>query len=46
VSYPAIFAALDRLDYAAWIGCEYNPRAKTEDGLAWALPFGVLPSRR
>jgi hydroxypyruvate isomerase len=46
VSYPAIFAALDRLDYGAWIGCEYNPRAKTEDGLAWARPFGVLPSHR
>ncbi|HEY2230507.1 MAG TPA: 2-oxo-tetronate isomerase [Xanthobacteraceae bacterium] len=44
VSYPAIFAALDRLGYGAWIGCEYNPRAKTEDGLVWARPFGVLPS--
>jgi len=43
VSYPAIFAALDRLGYAGWIGCEYNPRAKTEDGLAWmrALPATV-----
>jgi hydroxypyruvate isomerase len=35
VSYRAIFAALDRLGYAGWIGCEYNPRARTEDGLAW-----------
>src|SRR5580692_2385563 len=41
VSYPAIFAALDRLGYGSWIGCEYNPRAKTEDGLAWMRPFGV-----
>jgi hydroxypyruvate isomerase len=41
VSYPAIFAALDRLGYGGWIGCEYNPRAKTEDGLAWMRPFGV-----
>jgi 2-dehydrotetronate isomerase len=41
VNYPAIFAALDRLGYEGWIGCEYNPRAKTEDGLAWARPFGV-----
>jgi 2-dehydrotetronate isomerase len=42
VSYPGIFAALDRLGYGGWIGCEYNPRAKTEDGLAWARPFGVF----
>src|SRR5258708_1666597 len=42
VGYPAIFAALDRLGYDGWIGCEYNPRAKTEDGLAWLRPFGVL----
>jgi hydroxypyruvate isomerase len=41
VNYPAIFAVLDRLGYAGWIGCEYNPRAKTEDGLAWMRPFGV-----
>jgi hydroxypyruvate isomerase len=41
VNYPAVFAALDRLGYGGWIGCEYNPRAKTEDGLAWMWPFGV-----
>ena len=39
VSYPAIFAALDRLGYAGWIGCEYNPLTKTQDGLAWMRPF-------
>jgi len=44
VNYPAIFAALDRLGYEAWIGCEYNPRAKTEDGLAWVRSFGVPPA--
>ena len=43
VNYPAIFAALDRLGYGGWIGCEYNPRARTEDGLGWARPFGVSP---
>jgi hydroxypyruvate isomerase len=41
VNYPAVFAALDRVGYGGWIGCEYNPRGKTEDGLAWARPFGV-----
>jgi hydroxypyruvate isomerase len=44
VNYPAIFATLDGLGYAGWIGCEYNPRARTEDGLGWARPFGVFPA--
>jgi hydroxypyruvate isomerase len=43
VNYPAIFAALDRLGYAGFVGAEYKPRAKTEDGLAWARPYGVVP---
>jgi 2-dehydrotetronate isomerase len=46
VSYPAIFEALDRLGYPGWISCEYNPRAGTEAGLAWARPFGLaLPKQ-
>jgi hydroxypyruvate isomerase len=43
VNYPEIFAALDRLGYEGWIGCEYRPRARTEDGLGWARPYGVAP---
>ena len=43
VNYPAIFAALDRSGYAGWVGCEYRPRTRTEDGLAWARPFGIVP---
>ncbi len=43
VNYPEIFAALDRLGYAGFIGCEYRPRGRTEDGLAWARPYGVVP---
>jgi 2-dehydrotetronate isomerase len=46
VSYPAIFAALDRLGYGGWIGCEYNPRARTEDGLAWMQPLRGRPPDR
>jgi hydroxypyruvate isomerase len=45
VNYPAIFDTLDRSGYAGWIGCEYRPRGRTEDGLAWARPFGVEPRR-
>ena len=41
VSYPAIFAALDRLGYEGWIGCEYRPRGRTEDGLGWASAYGM-----
>jgi hydroxypyruvate isomerase len=30
-----VFAALEALDYAGFIGCEYNPRAGTLEGLEW-----------
>lgn len=30
-----IFATLDRLGYAGWVGCEYRPRGNTLDGLGW-----------
>ena len=43
VNYPAIFSALDRLDYQGFVAAEYTPRARTEDGLAWARPHGVVP---
>ena len=44
LNYPFLFAELDRLGYAGFVGCEYNPRGKTTDGLAWFKPFaGVKP---
>jgi 2-dehydrotetronate isomerase len=43
INYPAIYAALDRIGYGGWVGCEYRPRAKTEDGLGWARAYGVVP---
>jgi len=43
VNYPGIFAALDRFGYGGWIGCEYRPRGRTEEGLSWAQPYGVMP---
>jgi len=43
INYPFIFAEVDRLGYAGWIGAEYRPRAGTEAGLAWAKPYGVTP---
>ncbi len=35
VSFPHLFAALDRLGYDGFVGCEYRPRGRTEDGLGW-----------
>ena len=45
VNYPAVFEAVDRLGYRGWIGAEYRPRGRTEDGLGWARAYGVVPSR-
>ncbi len=35
VNYRYLFALLDQLGYAGWVGCEYRPRGRTEDGLGW-----------
>lgn len=41
VNYPYLFALLDELGYAGWIGCEYRPAGATLDGLGWARPYGI-----
>ena len=44
LNYPFLFAELDRLGYEGFVGCEYNPRGKTVDGLGWFKPYaGVKP---
>ncbi len=43
INYPFVFAEVDRLGYDGWVGAEYRPRARTEDGLTWARPYGVVP---
>jgi len=35
LNYPYLFRLLDELGYDGWVGCEYRPRGKTEDGLGW-----------
>lgn len=35
INYPFLFAHLDRLGYDGWIGCEYKPKAGTQEGLGW-----------
>ncbi|MBJ7222115.1 MULTISPECIES: 2-oxo-tetronate isomerase [unclassified Brenneria] len=39
INYPFLFATLDDVNYSGWIGCEYNPRGKTEAGLSWVKPW-------
>jgi hydroxypyruvate isomerase len=35
INYPNLFKAVDAAGYKGWIGCEYKPSGKTEDGLGW-----------
>jgi hydroxypyruvate isomerase len=39
VSFPAIFSALDSIGYRGFVGLEYKPRARTEDGIGWIDRF-------
>lgn len=39
INYPWLLDEIDRLGYAGWIGCEYNPQADTLSGLEWAKPY-------
>lgn len=38
-----LFDCLERLGYAGWVGAEYFPSARTEDGLSWASRYGIRP---
>lgn len=35
VNYGYLFSLMDELGYAGWVGCEYRPTGRTEDGLGW-----------
>jgi hydroxypyruvate isomerase len=39
INFSYLFKAIDAAGYNGWIGCEYKPAAKTEDGLSWIQPF-------
>lgn len=41
IAYPAVFAAIEKLQYTGWIGCEYNPRRDTDSGLSWMNRMGL-----
>lgn len=35
IAYPHLFKVLAKVGYHDWIGCEYNPRGNTQQGLSW-----------
>jgi len=38
LNYPYIFQSMDEAGYSGYVGCEYNPRGATLDGLGWFEP--------
>jgi hydroxypyruvate isomerase len=41
IAYPVVLAALEKLQYAGWVGCEYRPRGDTDEGLDWMDRMGM-----
>ena len=39
LNFDFLLRHLDALGYSGWVGCEYNPRGDTLEGLKWALPY-------
>ena len=39
INYPFLFDFIDKIGYPGWIGCEYKPKARTDDGLAWMKTY-------
>jgi hydroxypyruvate isomerase len=35
INFANLFKSIDAAGYRGWIGCEYKPAGKTEDGLKW-----------
>ncbi|CAL1539937.1 unnamed protein product [Lymnaea stagnalis] len=40
INFPYVFKVLETLGYDGFIGLEYKPRGKTEDGLQWLRALG------
>jgi hydroxypyruvate isomerase len=41
VNFAAVFDAVDKAGYRGWVGAEYRPRGRTEDGLGWGRKYGL-----
>jgi len=39
IDYDFLLPFIDKVGYDGWMGCEYNPAGRTEDGLGWAAPY-------
>ncbi|MCZ6474134.1 MAG: hydroxypyruvate isomerase [SAR324 cluster bacterium] len=39
INYSNLFRFIDETGYDGWIGCEYKPAGRTEDGLGWVKPY-------
>jgi hydroxypyruvate isomerase len=40
INYPYLMQRLDALGYDGWVGAEYKPKGRTEDGLDWLRAWG------
>jgi hydroxypyruvate isomerase len=41
IHHPFLFDLLDREGYQGYVGCEYKPKGKTDEGLGWAKAYLV-----
>jgi hydroxypyruvate isomerase len=41
INYRFLIERLDALGYEGWVGAEYHPRGRTEDGLGWFSAYRV-----
>jgi hydroxypyruvate isomerase len=39
INFDFLLRHLDAIGYLGWVGCEYNPRGDTLEGLKWAKPY-------
>jgi hydroxypyruvate isomerase len=39
INFAYVFGRLDQLGYRGWVGCEYKPARRTEEGLGWLRTF-------
>ena len=39
IHHPFLLGLLDREGYKGYVGCEYKPKGKTDEGLGWAKPY-------
>jgi hydroxypyruvate isomerase len=39
INYAFLLGHIDKVGYQGWIGCEYRPAGRTEEGLGWARKY-------